>query len=150
MKPANLPPLERIGRYRIDASRPGFASKVLEDVPAPSRAVEVVLQRLATLQGTVTDAETGALVEGFRVALLPDQKDLRVADSPNSLRASGRQGAYGPLKVAPGPYRLLIQAPRFLSHESPLVLEPGQARSVSVLLYREESPEGRGEPQGSR
>lgn len=126
------------GRVRVLARHPDFlagTSELTELAPGSSADVQVSLRPGAVLEGHVTDAE-GAAVRGARI-------DVIAAAAGVQQSAITRADGTFVLRALPPSVELMLARPgerqRFILRRT-FELEPGQRRSVELVLPRERPP----------
>ncbi len=127
----------RAGTFRVEVDDERFEPISRRAVPAPSRAVDLLLREFAVVRCEVRD-ERGAPAQGARVSiagsgLWPARSEDAAADGVARLA-----------RVPSGVYELRAQlGGRVAEPVAPLSLEPGETRAVRMVLTDGATIEGR-------
>lgn len=125
------------GTYRIDVEAEGFVGKVLENVPAGEKSLDVVLTPAGRVSGIVKSIETGKPIERFTVTV---QKllgghifgEYRIDKSPSF---SDPEGRFSISSLQPGEYEFEVQAEEYALHRTgTMEIGPESFLDLGVIL----------------
>lgn len=124
-----------VGPHMLFARAAGYAA-ARERAPAPSDDVELMLGREALLEGTVTDAETGAPLASSTVLVQRRLGPLtrRVVSTATTFGSDGRYVVHG---LSPGSYEVIATAHGYVTSEPrPVVVDGEDPTEVALSLGR--------------
>ncbi|MED1919631.1 carboxypeptidase-like regulatory domain-containing protein, partial [Bacillus thuringiensis] len=120
------------GEYRIEISADNYASFISRVllVPGEERIVNAsLLPNPATVQGQVSNAQTGEPITGAVVVTVLSNSGIIVASTQTD-----QNGNYVITGLAPGTYNLVFSADNFAGRTETVILTPGEIETVNVVL----------------
>ncbi|WP_342045359.1 carboxypeptidase regulatory-like domain-containing protein, partial [Bacillus sp. OTU530] len=120
------------GEYRVEIGVDNYASSIFRIVldPGEERVLNAALQaNPATIQGQVTDAQTGTPIAGAGVVTVVQGSGVIVASTQTD-----QTGNYLLTGIAPGSYNVVISTDNFTSQTVSVNLAAGETETVNVAL----------------
>nr|WP_308346208.1 carboxypeptidase regulatory-like domain-containing protein [Priestia aryabhattai] len=120
------------GEYRVVISADNYGAQPFRIVltPGEQETLNAALQpNPASIQGTVTDAQTGNPISGAGVITVITGSGIIVASVKTDLN-----GNYIISGLAPGSYDVIFSADNFASHTSTVNLVPNETETINAVL----------------
>jgi uncharacterized surface anchored protein len=120
------------GEYRVVMSADNYGSAIFRIILGPGEARilnAALVANLGTIQGRVTDAQTGTPIAGVGVVIVTQGSGVIVAST-----RTDSNGNYRVTGIAPGNYNVVFSAANFTSQTVSVNLTAGETEIVNAVL----------------